>query len=151
MLMGMALTVINLGQTHAQSQFETSYNGEPKFFHKAEQAALIFYENCPTFLSKYKEDLDSVIITFEELKINGFCLSYQCREYGWNEMVTLTTKVNDNPKFINEYAGHTLNFKLGGGDKPGASTSKFPEICGVSKISGSDVHWDIPKLQQVLN
>lgn len=98
-----------------------------------------FKQSCKPLFAEYWKDVISATATIEPQIImtnDGRELKQPFAEkYGWRDTVHLIIAVADNPEKIPasfNAAGHTLFFRLGGGDQPGVSISKRPAavVCG---------------------
>lgn len=128
--------------------YSTSLNPDDRII--AEKAFNVFCEECQPLMGKYSEDIESIVISCHDIFSDGRCLDYRCDEYGWEKQIYLKIKLKDKQSVIpNELRswGHTLHFYLGGPKNPGITTTKFPELCGVTKpTDGSDTYIPDPRL-----
>lgn len=117
----------------------------------ANQALGLFSKNCLPLMKEHTKDIESITLIDGAHKSDYGCMDYRCDDYGWEKELRLKVKIKDTiSTFRNDMVrirGHTLHFWLGGPLNPGVTTSKFPEVCGVSRpLDGADTYISIPSM-----
>lgn len=117
-----------------------------------------FKKSCAPLFEEYWQDVISATAGVESQIMDageGRTLKMPFAEkYGWHDTIQLVINVSESPEKIPTQfnaAGHTLYYRLGGGDQPGVSVNKMPSalICGydnIEVISTADLHVSIPAM-----
>ncbi len=102
----------------------------------------VFEEAGQPLLGKWAKDVRSIEV---ERYNTGFlnsdgsvgCSDYRCQMFGWEKALYIKVRIVEQPSMIPpdlNAAGHTLHFFIGGGNQPGFTTTKFPELTGAQQI-----------------